>query len=199
MLRLPSLCLAGLASMLCAQQPVPLNDEMTVIPGKRVGPVTTYSSLPVLLALFGRSNVKAGKIPGAEGEVIDGAVIYGGTERELQVIWEPDAVGRRIELVRVIGRAWKFCNGLAVGLTVSDVEKINGAAFTISGFDWDYGGYARFDGGALARGVMVRFRPGEESYSREIVGEKQIPSTSAALQAANPLVSELSVTFGTSP
>ena len=199
MLRFPSLLLAGLAPLVFALPPASSPDELVAIPGRRVGPVTSYSSLAILQQLFGRSNVKAGKLPGAEGELIDGAVINPGTDKELQVVWEPEAVGRRIEAVRIIGKAWKFENGLAVGMTVSDVAKINGMPFKMNGFDWDYGGYARFDGGALAAGVSVRFRPGEEKYSAEITGNKHLPSTSTALLAANPLVSAITVTFGRHP
>lgn len=173
--------------------------DVTVVAGKRVGPITAYSSLRILQSLFGRAQVQAGKVPGAEGETLDGAYIKRGTDQELQVIWKADAVGKRIESVRIIGRAWKFENGLSVGLSVSEVEKINGRPFKISGFDWDYGGYASFEGGVLERGLSVRFKPGEESYSREVVGEKQVPSTSAALRAANPVVTELTVMFTSTP
>lgn len=198
MLRLLPHVLAGLASLVLAQPTVSAED-LTVVPGKRVGLVTAYSSLPILQALFGRSNVRSGKIPGMQGEVIDGAIIYAGTDRELQVVWKPDAVARRIESVRVKGRAWKFVNGLTFGMTVSEVEALNGRPFLISGFNWDFGGFARFDGGLLAEGVAVRFRPGEEGYGTALTGDKRIASDNAELLAISPLVSELSVVFQQRP
>jgi hypothetical protein len=197
--RLVALLIVGLAALAQAQTVSPTADDVTVVPGKRVGPITAYSSLRILQSLFGKAQVQAGKVPGAEGETLDGAVIKKGTDQELQIVWQPEAVGKRIASVRVMGRAWKFENGLRLGLTVSEVEAINGKPFKISGFDWDYGGYASFEGGTLVQGVSVRFRPSVENYSKEIVGEKQLASTSAALRAANPLVSELTVMYAAKP
>jgi len=200
MQRLSILLLAGLASAGFAQEPAPATDPLTVVvPGKRAGPVTGYSSLSILKGLFGRTKVKTGKLPGDEGETIDGAVINAGTDRELHVVWEPSAVERRIKLVRVIGRAWKFENGLAIGLTVGELEKINGQPFKMNGFNWDFGGYASFDGGALASGVSVRLKPTAGNCSPDITGNKQVPSTSTALLAAHPLVSAIAVTFRNRP
>lgn len=197
MLRAAYLLAAGLVMYTTSGQTVvPSAEDLTVVPGWRAGPVTAYSSLPILQSLYGRARVKDGKVKGNEGELINGATIDGGTDRELQVVWKKGAVGRRIEVIRVIGRAWKFESGLAVGLTVADIERINGGPFKVSGFGWDYGGYARIETGALAAGLLIRFRPGEGAYSAEVTGEKEVASSNAALLAANPLVSEINLTFG---
>lgn len=164
-------------------------------PGKRIGPITAYSSLSTLQALFGRDKVKDGKLPAAEGETVDGAKIKVGEGRELEVIWEFNAVGKRIAEVSLVGNAWKLENGLRLGIGIEEVEKINGKPFTLSGFDWDYGGYATFEDGALSQGLSVRFSPTEEHYSLEIVGEKKVSSSNAALRAAHPLVVEITIRF----
>jgi hypothetical protein len=174
----------------------PSDKAWQIIPGKRVGPVTGLSSQSTLEALFGRKNVTMSKLPAAEGETIDGARIHAGPERQLEVIWEEMAVGKRISMVRLIGKGWTLDNGLRLGLTVADVEKINGKPFKVSGFDWDYGGWANFSEGALATGVSVRFSPTESDYSREIVGDRDVSSASTALRAANPLVTEIDIHLG---
>ena len=176
-------------SVVCAQEP------WKVEPGKRVGPITAYSSLSTLQALFGRDKVKDGKLPAAEGETVDGARIKVAEGRELEVIWVPDAVNKRISEVSLLGKNWKLDNGLCLGLGIEEVEKINGKPFIVNGFDWDYGGYAFFDDGTLGTGLTVRFSPTEENYSLEIVGDKKVPSSSAALRAAHPLVVEITVRF----
>ena len=174
----------------------PSDKAWQIIPGKRVGPVTSLSSQSTLEALFGRKNVTMAKLPAAEGETIDGARVAVSPGRELEVIWEDMAVGKRISMVRLIGKGWTLDNGLRLGLTIADVEKINGKPFKISGFDWDYGGWANFSEGTLATGVSVRFSPTESDYSREIVGDRDVSSTSAALRAANPLVTEIDIHLG---
>ena len=71
-------------------------------------------------------------------------------------------------------------------------KKINGKAFQISGFDWDYGGYANFEGGKLAQKVSVRFDAGENT-DPSLSGDKQIPTTNKKLRASGAKVSEISV------
>ena len=176
---------------------VPTAADNTAVPGKRVGAITAYSSLATLKALYGSANVQSCKVPGAEGETLDGAKLLTGTDRALEIIWVPEAVERRIEAVRLIGKAWTLDNGVRLGLTIEETEKINGKPFKVSGFGWDYGGYASFTDGLLGKGVSVRFSPTEAEYSGSISGEKQIPSSDTTLRAAHPLVAELTITFGT--
>src|SRR5690349_873348 len=40
--------------------------------------------------------------------------------------------------------------GIADGMSVDEIEALNGAPFVLSGFWWDYGGYADFSSGQLA-------------------------------------------------
>lgn len=184
-----------LASLLLPVSTLQAEESWKVEPGKRVGPITAYSSLSTLQALFGRDKVKDGKLPAAEGETVDGAKIKVAEGRELEVIWESDAVGKKIAEVSLVGNGWRLENGLRLGIGIEEVEKINGKPFTLSGFDWDYGGYAFFDDGALGKGLTVRFSPTEENYSQEIVGEKKVSSSSAALRAAHPLVVAITIRF----
>lgn len=167
-----------------------------IIPGKRVGPITALSSLSTLQALFGWKNVKMCKLPGAEGETIDGARINAGPGRELEIVWEDGTVGRRIADVRLTGKAWTLDNGLRLGSTVPEVEAVNGRPFKLSGFGWDYGGWATFEGGGLGAGLAIRFLPSEEHYSTEITGDRSVSSDSSTLRAAHPLVTELVIHLG---
>lgn len=181
------------ASLLAAS--LAIAHDMNVVPGQRVGPVTAYSSLNTLQALFGKANVAPGKLPIGRGETVDGARICPGTESEFHVIWHPSGIGQRISSVRLVGKAWQLDNGLHAGLTLADVEKINGKDFKLYGFDWEGGGYATFENGTLQKGVIIRFKPTEADYSKDLNGNKLIPSTSATLRAANPLVSEVTIVF----
>jgi hypothetical protein len=96
--------------------------------------------------------------------------------------------------VRIIGKGWKFANGLKLGMNIAEVEKVNGKPYELSGFDWDYGGYANFKGGKLEAKVSVRFSPTGE-IDQSLSGDKQIPSTNKKLRAAKVAVTEISVFF----
>lgn len=98
---------------------------------------------------MGQKNVKATDLPGVEGETIKGAIVLGGTDREMHVIWDPENPEKEALEVELVGKAWDL-EGLKRGATLAEVEKANGAPFKMTGFGWDMGGYALFEKGKLA-------------------------------------------------
>ncbi|MBL9131991.1 MAG: hypothetical protein JNG86_12370 [Verrucomicrobiaceae bacterium] len=163
--------------------------DNTIVLGKRVGLIKPGMTAADLEKAYGKANVKHEDIAAAEGETIPGARLFAGTERELEITWDPENEKKKVVFdVRVIGAAWKFENGLKTGLTIEEVEKINGKPFKVAGFEWDYGGYANFEGGKLASKVGLRFNPSTEQIPEYLIGDKQIASTDKKLRAAKPLV-----------
>ncbi|MDZ4289847.1 MAG: hypothetical protein U0984_17920 [Prosthecobacter sp.] len=172
---------------------IPL-DDTTVVLGERVGPITMGMTSASLKALLGKK-VKISKLPGPEGTEIEGAKAFAGTDRELEIMFNPESNKKEISDIVVVGKAWKFGNGLKSGLTIIELEKINGKTFTVNGFGWDYGGFANFEGGKLAAKVSVRFDTGEAEIPDSLSGERQIPSTDKKLRALNPKAGHVTVFF----
>ncbi len=170
-------------------------DDLTVIPGVRVGAIEKGATLENLQTAYGKENVIDGELPGPEGSVSPGAWIFKGTDKELQVMWEPETGEKMVTTVIIIGKAWKFDNGLKLGASIEEVGQANGAPFKLSGFDWDYGGWANFEGGKLNGVAGVRFYPSVEQYDPELSGERDLLSTDAKLLGAKPVVTELIVVF----
>jgi hypothetical protein len=182
-------CLLLLAALLHADEFDPKDN--TIVLGKRVGLIKPGMSATDIERAYGKENLKQQKIPGAEGEETDGAKLFAGTERELEIVWDPDNDKQKVVFdIRIFGKAWKIENGLKSGMTVEEVEKINGKPFKIAGFEWDYGGYANFDGGKLEGKVSIRFNPSTENVPDYLVGDKQLSSADKKLRAAKPLVEE---------
>lgn len=163
--------------------------DNTIVLGKRVGLIKPGMTAAELERAYGKTNVKHEDIPGAEGETIPGARLFADTDRELEVIWDPENEKKKVVFdVHVIGTAWKFENGLKAGMTLEEVEKINGKPFKVSGFAWDYGGYANFEGGKLAGKVSLRFNPSTEDIPDYLQGDKELSSADKKLRAVKPLV-----------
>ena len=163
--------------------------DNTIVLGKRVGLIKPGMTAAELEQAYGKANVKHEDIPGAEGETIPGARLFADTDQELEVIWDPENEKKKVVFdVHVIGTAWKFENGLKTGMTLEEVEKINGKPFKISGFAWDYGGYANFEGGKLAGKVSLRFNPSTEDIPEYLQGDKELSSTDKKLRAVKPVV-----------
>jgi len=182
-------CLLLFTAFLHADEVDPKDN--TIVLGKRVGLIKPGMTATDIEHAYGKQNLKLQKIPGAEGEEIDGAKLFEGTDRELEIVWDPDNDKKQVVFdIRVMGKAWTFENGLKSGMTVEDVEKINAKPFKIAGFEWDYGGYANFEGGKLDGKVSLRFSPSTENVPEYLSGDKQLSSTDKKLRAAKPLVDE---------
>lgn len=190
-MRLLTLSLVGLllsSGIVSAAEPD--EKDNTVVLGKRVGAITHGMTLLGLRTLYGAKNVKAAQLDGPEGSTLDGIRLFPGTDRELELIYNQEGDEKIVTDVVIIGSAWKFECGLKVGMSIEEVEKINGKPFQVAGFDWDYGGFANFEGGKLERGVSVRFYPTADTVSEKLSGDIQIKSTDKNLRAAKPVVQE---------
>ena len=80
---------------------------------------------------FGAANVKFTKVPGPEGSEL--AATDAG--RRLEISWMNEKA-RKIPnvMVRGAGSAWKTADGIAVGTTLAEIERLNGKPFKLSGF-----------------------------------------------------------------
>ncbi len=183
------ICLLFLAALLHADEFDPADN--TIVLGKRVGLIKPNMTAADIERAYGKKNLKIMDLPGPEGSTFPGAKLFEGSDRELEIIWDPEKEKTKVVFdIRVIGTAWKFENGLKVGLGIEEVEKINGKPFQIAGFSWDYGGYANFKGGKLDAKVSIRFNPSSDDIPDYLQGDKQISSTDKKLRAVKPLVEE---------
>ena len=170
-------------------------ENHTVVPGKQVGGIGKYTSAGVLMAIYGVRQVEHKKLPKPDGELYDASIICAGSDWELEVVWEPAAVHERVLSVELVGKGWALGNGLKLGLTVAEVQRIHGQVFQLVGFGGDYGGYAEMKSGALGGGLSLRFAPLERRYSDALRGPGLVQSDHADMPAAQAVLCEISVVF----
>jgi len=153
---------------------------------------------------FGR-DAKVETLPGAEGETSPGIILFPGDPARRVVVRfadEPDpkklSRAATVELIDAERSLWRIA-GLTLGSSLAEVAKANGGPFTISGFEWDYGGFVTdWRSGALASArpggcsIVVRFGPGASSPA-SLSGDKKIPSTNGALIRSMPKVTAISL------
>jgi hypothetical protein len=170
--------------------------DNTIVLGQRVGLIKPGMSSSDIERAYGKKNLKIMDLPGPEGSTFPGAKLFEGTERELEIVWDPENESKKIIFdIRIVGTAWKFENGLKAGMTIEQVEKINGKPFKVMGFSWDYGGYANFEGGKLEAKVSLRFNPSTDEIPDYLIGDKQISSADKKLRAVKPVVEEMITVF----
>lgn len=182
-------------------------EDWLIEPGHRVGSITSRTTLPELEKLFGKQNVKAGQVPGPEGSEWAGAYLFAGhPEKKIKLIWkegsQPHTVG--IAIIESAKSVWHTSEPISIGTSLRQLETLNQGPFTLSGFDWDYGGTVLSwgDHGKLRPkfqqngGLIVRLAPPEqadEALQMKVAGDQTFSSSNPAMQKINPTVSEIQV------
>jgi hypothetical protein len=155
--------------------------DRTIVPGERVGAIKRSTKPAELAKIFGARNVRYTKLVLEEGEEQDGAVIFPGGDQELRVGFLED----RIDFVRIRGKRWQTAEGLRIGATLAELERLNGGPFEFAGFGWDYGGQVYTEPpGQLQEGLdiflTITREPSGNAWN-EITGDRRISSRHPAL------------------
>jgi hypothetical protein len=164
---------------------------------------TTHAKL---VETFGKANVAFLDVDGDNGVKVKASVIYPDDSRQrVYVIWYDEKLRRRPAVIRVDFRSeWHALRGLHVGTELVEVEKINGKAFKLTGFDWELGGrVTNWQGGALAKvpggcEFRVGFNPwadAPDSARDKVSGEKEFVSSDPNMRATKPTVSEIILSY----
>jgi hypothetical protein len=158
-----------------------------------------------LVEAFGRSNVATLEIDGDGGVKVRASVVYPDeSRRRVYVVWHDEKLRRHPATIRVDFRSgWHTVRGLHVGTELAEVEKINGKAFKMTGFDWELGGrVSNWQGGALAKipGCELRlgFNPwadAPDDARDKVSGEKEFLSGDPNMRASKPTVSEIIISY----
>ena len=160
------------------------------------GPFAIDSSEARLIETYGADNVVTGMVPGPEGtEMLATTVFPDNAKKTMQFVWwDEDSLSgpSYIELPAKMTAP----GGVRIGQTLAEVEALNGEPFKLTGFGWDYGGYAGFESGTLASlpgdcMLSLHFDPGETVPvldTEAAYGDKELSSD-------DPLLAQMPVTL----
>jgi hypothetical protein len=163
-----------------------------------LAPVHVGDSYQSLAVAYG-NNAQLGMVPGAEGTESRGLLLYATVPARKVYVTFWDAAMRHVSRIEPADGAvaWTGPEGIHVGSTLDYIEKVNGKPFTISGFGWDYGGYAAdFKGGRLERlsgGCSISLRFYSDSLPEGVSGDGvMVESNDPRLSDAKVKVVEMS-------
>ncbi len=162
---------------------------------------------------FGKQNVTTDNLYQGEGNYEKATVLFPTSpENRLQIYWRDENEQHTPQVIEISSTKsrWKTADGLTVGMTLLEVERLNRGPFRLSGFAWDYGGRVRtWSGGRLARAekdgcvISARFAviqredgsiPNERVF-RQVLGERAYSSGHPAMQTLNPIVRTVYVSY----
>jgi len=191
-----------------------------IVPGGKVGSISPDASESDLVKLYGKNNIKNEKIylynEGTETEI--GTVIYpNDPQKKLKILWKDTEKKKFLKRVELFGNksCWKIAEGISLGTSLKELERINGSKFILWGFGWDAGGFIKTWGnGKLANkygdkvsirlDTISRVKKPENSLVPENVtkdeffsvnGAREFSSKHPIMQKINPTVMEIFVNF----
>lgn len=130
--------------------------DTLIVPGERVGPVTSKTTRKDLAKIFGASRLVDKTIPGAEGIGSYAATqVNLSGDRSFLIVWSDKTRTKPLD-VRDLGKAWKTREGIGVGTPLSELRQKLGN-FKLFGLSWDYGGTVLLESSKLSRyqGKMI--------------------------------------------
>jgi hypothetical protein len=168
------------------------------------GPFARDATHASVVKAFGSRHVSYQAIQVPDDEGVKATVIFpGNPARRTEIIWRDTKLRRGPNTVTA-GPAWRTADGVTVGASLAEIEKLNGRPFTLSGFDWDYGGTVTdWEGGQLAKQkggcrLIVRFGIGDDAPSaaaNAVSGDKDFSSRNANMVAVKPVVREIAIMY----
>ena len=174
-------------------------------PGSGAGDLTARTTEAQVVKRFGRRNVLRTSVPIGQGEEEPGTVVFPRDPRQtIVILWKSQSVRVSPKHARVRGdeSAWILAPGIRLGLSLQDLEALNGGPFTLTGFGDAYEGTVlSWDRGALdlalgaASRVAVRLAPSptERPAAAAFVGSQEFRS--AVMRDLNPRVYEIAIDF----
>jgi len=177
-------------------------------------PIAWDATEESLKAQFGAENVVHKDLGGPEGTEMFGTQIYAkDAKKTFDIVWSDEEKWANPAVINVnqvwsedgetsTNPEWASAEGVKVGMSIEEVEKINGKPFKLSGFEWDYGGNAlNWDGGKLEPaadakcGITITFSPTAENTPESTLGDKEITSNDKDVIAAKPVVARYTVYY----
>jgi hypothetical protein len=141
------------ALLFCGSALFAQSNDWLIVPGKRLGPITSETNRNDLDRVFDKRNVVDRDVDTGEGPY-PATVIFPNSPAELAVVWN----NLRIDAIWVcFGRQTEPCNwhtkdGITLGTSFDRLESLNGRAFSVLGWGTDQGCViTSWYGGRLAR------------------------------------------------
>jgi hypothetical protein len=168
------------------------------------GPFARNSSHAILARTFGDKNVVVQEVEGGEGTKLSASIIYpNDSRRRLEVLWKNENARQDTDMVSILGESqWTVGHGLKLGMTLDEVEALNGVPFEIRNLNLEYGGASiSWRGGALSKvpggcKVSVGFEPVDGSPSAyKKIGYDDLLSNDPSLRAMRPKVMGLGIHY----
>ncbi len=182
-----------------AAKPARLGGIRTVV--ECSGPFAKDSGMLALAMMFDSRNMIFTHVKVQGTDVGETVLFPNDPRRRLEVWWSnPNRTGTY--LIDIAGKSiWTAPEGLRLGLTLEQLEKLNRKPFKLKGFDqddiasvasWDDGALAKLPGGCKAG---VNLHAGAAAAATDLPAKDEFSSDDPALRALKPTVAEILIGY----
>jgi hypothetical protein len=159
-----------------------------------------------LAMTFETKNIAFADVDADGGAKVPATVLFPkDPKRRLEVWWSNPAARSGVYLVVINGKStWSAPGGMKLGLTLAQLEKLNGKPFKLKGFDkngvatisdWDGGKLAALIGGCKS-GVSLTADPKAAADAvAALTADKEYSSADPEMRAVTPAVSEILIGY----
>jgi hypothetical protein len=158
-----------------------------------------------LAMTYDQKNVEFSEVDAGSGKTMASIIYPKEPKRRLEIRWSDPDKRKETYLIAINGvSTWTGPDGLHLGLSLTDLEKLNRKPFKLRGFDkekiaavtnWDGGTFAALPGDCKA-GVLLR---ADAKAAIEVIAalpeDGEFSSTDPALRAVRPAVSEILIGY----
>jgi hypothetical protein len=184
----------GLAALASA---TPDNPDWLIVPGSRVGSITSKCTLADVARSYGEVNVRLKRDAG----VVEAVVFPDDSLRRIAIVFS-DTINLRYPkavMLRGSQSVWHTLEGVTLGTTVDELQRLNSKPFEFNGFGWDYGGQVvNWHGGMMARDSAIAIRLDalhlfDNKPYRSVMGDKKVSSSNRLARELRPYVGEINI------
>ena len=181
----------------------PVNgQEFLIVAGKSIGAANQSSDKESLTAHYGADAVSDVSVYVGEGMELPGLALFADDPKKtVELAWSEEKP-KKLLLIRIEGdeSVWETQDGVTLGTSLVELEKLNGGPFQFTGLEWDLGGWVSDWKGGKLDGLTARFGSTDgtkmsEEDLKAIVGDIQVSSSSEAAQRINPRLNQISINF----
>ena len=156
-----------------------------------VDSLLSFNSEKELKKTFGKyAKSSVGQLPEGMGEYSN-TILFPGTRNEVEFTWTDRNEKAGLESIRLSGKNsdWKTKEGVHIGSSLKELQKLNGAPFIFYGLAWDYSGAIEWTDGALGERMIdgfLEYPNGDlPKEFNSLIGDKEINSDDPVALKAN--------------
>jgi hypothetical protein len=176
-----------------------VSDPWLILASGEKGLINAHTTRGDLVRAYGASNVVDRD---GEGETEAGTVVFPqDPQRSIEILWKDPEKKAEPSCLTISGKTsrWHAVHGISLGMSLSELERLNGRPFHLAGFAWDYSGTVlSWDRGSLAAELdgghgrlIVRLDPPYDdrvpgAEQSQAMGDRDFTSDHPVMQKLNP-------------